>query len=222
MEGADVKAGAEGGFGAVAELADFELPDLVSEGLTGPGDVAIHFVDDIEFGLGGVGEEVVDGLLASPFLVMDAGVDDEANAAPEVIDELTEVVIGVVVEPEFVAEPLGVESPAFDKACEIKVAAELGVIGLFLGEGDLEMMTRNRLMQGEGHHFPFGAHVGSVEVDGEGAGAAAVCGGAAVVSGAGVRGGFGGDGLDGEAGGGKSAEEFGKAGLNLGDEVFVA
>ncbi len=193
MQGADVEAGAVGFFGAGAEVADFELADLVSEGLAGPGDVAVHFGDDVELGLGAAGEEVIDGLLAGPFLVMDAGVEHEADAAPEVIDELAEVIVRVAVETEFVAEGLGVEGPAFDISGEVEVAAELGHAGLLLGERDLKVMARDGLVQGEGHHFPLRSHVRGMQIDGENAGATAVGGGSLIVSGAGVGGGLRGD-----------------------------
>lgn len=222
MEGADVKAGSEGAFGSGSELADFELPDFVGEGLAWPSDVAVHFVDDIEFGFGGVGQEVIDGLLATPFFLMDAGVNHQAEAAPEIIDELAEAVVGIVIQAEFVTEPLGVESPALDKSGEVQVAAELGMALLFLGEGDLKMMTRDGLVQSEGHHFPFGAHVRSVQIDGEGSGATAVGGGTSVVSGAGVRGGLGRDRFHSELAGGKGAKELRKPRLNFFDQVFVA
>lgn len=222
VEGADVKAGAMGGFGAGAEVADFELADLVGEGLAGPGDVAVHFGDDVELGLGAVGEEVIDGLLSGPFLMVDAGVEHEADAAPEVIDELAEVVVRVAVETELVAEGFGVESPAFDISGEVEVAAELGQAGLLLGEGDLKVMARDGFMQGEGHHFPFGSHVGGVQVDSENARTTSVCGGSLIVSGAGVGCGVGGDGGDGDGGLGEGAEEAGEERFDLLDEVFIA
>jgi hypothetical protein len=34
-----------------------------------------------------------------------------------------------------------------------------------LGEGDLEVVTGDRFVEGEGHHFPFEAHVRGVEID---------------------------------------------------------
>jgi len=64
-----------------------------------------------------------------------------------------------------VAEPLGVESPVLEKGAEVEVATEFGVLSVFLGEGDLEVVTGDRFVEGEGHHFPFEAHVRGVEID---------------------------------------------------------
>ncbi len=63
VKGADVETGAELFFGAFSELLDFEFANFVSECLAGPCDVAVDFVDDVEFRLGSVGFHVVDGFL---------------------------------------------------------------------------------------------------------------------------------------------------------------
>lgn len=99
---------------------------------------------------------------------------------------MAEAVVRGFIEIEFVAEPLGIESPALDKGAEVEVATEFGVLSVFLGEGDLEVVTGDRFVEGEGHHFPFGTHVRGVKINGEGTRAAAVGGGAAIVGGAGV------------------------------------
>src|SRR5690606_2637014 len=50
VEGADVEAGAEFAFGALAQGADAELADLVAQRLRGPADVAVHLGLDIRLG----------------------------------------------------------------------------------------------------------------------------------------------------------------------------
>lgn len=64
VEGFDVEFGAELCLGFVAEFGDFELSHFVGECLSGPGDVAVDFVGDVEFAFGGVVEHEVDGLFA--------------------------------------------------------------------------------------------------------------------------------------------------------------
>ena len=71
-----------------------------------------------------MGVEVVDHLLAGPVLGVDAGVDDQADGAQDVGFETAEVGVGVLVEADVLAEPLGVEPPAFGVCGVVEVLAE--------------------------------------------------------------------------------------------------
>ena len=93
--------------GAVAQLADLELAELVAERLGGPGDVAVGL--GLDGGLvdgAGLAEEV-DDLVAAPALGVDAGVDDQADGAEELAREPAVVADGVLVEADLLAELLG-------------------------------------------------------------------------------------------------------------------
>src|SRR5215472_9015977 len=78
---------------ASAKFENFELADLVRQRLAGPCDVAIDFGLDAGLVDGRVIVEEVDHLLAGPVLRVHAGVDDEADGAPDVA--LEPAVVGV-------------------------------------------------------------------------------------------------------------------------------
>lgn len=54
--------------GSAAQLADFQLADLVGQRLAGPRDVTVDFVDDVELRFRGVIGKEFDRLLARPLL----------------------------------------------------------------------------------------------------------------------------------------------------------
>ena len=174
-------------FGARAQLQELQLADLVGERLARVGDVAVDLVDDVGLGLGRVRHEVVDGLLARPVHVVDAGVDDEAHGAPQVVGELPEARVRILVEAEVVAEPLGVERPAFDVGREAAGAPEHRQVGLLLRERDLQVMARHRLVHRQHLHLVLRPHLGAVEVHVVVAGARTVERRALVVGGRRVR-----------------------------------
>ena len=64
MKRADVESCAELCFGLAAQLADLQLAELVSQRLTRPHDVAVHFDGDVLIGLAGMVAEIRDGLRA--------------------------------------------------------------------------------------------------------------------------------------------------------------
>ena len=60
------------------------------------------------------------------------------------------VVVGVLVEPDFLAQPLGVESPSFGVSGVVGVLAKLGNAGQLLGDGYLQMMPRQSFVISNG------------------------------------------------------------------------
>ena len=90
MECAHVELVAELCLGAGANRQDLQLTDLVCQCLAGVTDVAINFIDDVVFGLGGIVLEEIDRLLARPALVMHARVDDEAYGTPHFVGQRAE------------------------------------------------------------------------------------------------------------------------------------
>jgi hypothetical protein len=65
-------------------LQNLQLADLVGQSLAGPRDVAVHLGLDAGLVDGRVVVEEIDHLLAGPVLGVDAGIDDQANGAPDV------------------------------------------------------------------------------------------------------------------------------------------
>jgi len=140
VELAQVELRSEPGRRPRAQLLDAQLADLVGERLPGPGDVAIDLVDDVVLALRGVRLEELDRLLARPALVVQAGVDDEPHGAPHLVGELAELVVGILVEPHFLAEALAVQRPALDERRRLEAAAEPRLVAEFLRERDLQVV----------------------------------------------------------------------------------
>src|SRR5208282_4462508 len=106
VEGADVELRAQRFLCAIAEVENLQLSDLVSECLAGPRDVAIHFGLHAGFVHIGVVVEVLDHLLAGPGLAVDAGVDYQADGAPDVGFKSAVIGVGVLVKADVFAQPL--------------------------------------------------------------------------------------------------------------------
>src|ERR1700739_1527585 len=60
------------------------------------------------------------------------------------------ITVGILIKTEFLAEPFGVESPAFGVGGVILVLAKRRKFGQFLGDGDLHVMSRNAFVVGGG------------------------------------------------------------------------
>src|SRR5215218_8704235 len=75
VEGAQVKAAAQAPGGPLPQPRQLHAADHVGQGLAGPGDVAVDLVLDVGAGEGGVGQQVVDRLVAAPAEGVQAGVD---------------------------------------------------------------------------------------------------------------------------------------------------
>ena len=165
------------------ELADLQLAHLVGQRLPGMDDVPVHLVGDVQLLPGRVLQEVLDGPRAAPALHVHPGVDHQADRAPHLVGQLPGLVRRVVHQPQLVGQPLGVEAPALAEGHVVAVAAEGGQVLLLGGERHLEVVARDRLVQGERHHLPRGPRLGLVGVDPVGPGARAVVGGRVVEAG---------------------------------------
>ena len=115
--------------------------------------------------MAGVVVEVIDHLLAGPVLGVDAGVDDEADGAPDVVFEAAVVGVGVLIEADVFAEALGVKGPAFGVGRVVLVLAEFGNVCQLLGDGDLQVMAGNSFVIGDGFDVVEVAVSGVVGVD---------------------------------------------------------
>ena len=111
-------------FGHAPQRADLQLAHLVGRGLAGPGDVAVHLGRDVVQRQGRVVGHELDGLLPGPAQVVHAGVDDQPAGPPHLVAQPAEVAVGVLVEADLEAEPLGVQAPAFDERRGVREAAK--------------------------------------------------------------------------------------------------
>ena len=107
VKGANVELVSESFPGAIAQLQNLQLANLVGQRLAGPCNVTVHL------GLNGglvnirVGAEVFDHLVAGPALGMHAGVDDEADGAPHFVLQPAVIGVGVLVQADILAQMLG-------------------------------------------------------------------------------------------------------------------
>src|ERR1700740_1892525 len=113
MKAALVELGAEPVFGLGAKAQDRQLAELVSKGLSGPGDLTIDLCFDLMLSKGGVIGKIIDRLLARPAILMDSRIDHETGSAPHVVAELAELLRRRPVDAELVTEPFTVKPPSF-------------------------------------------------------------------------------------------------------------
>src|SRR3989304_1250896 len=88
---------------------------------------------------------------------MEAGVDPQSTGSPRVEGEHAEAGEIVRVETHLVGKPLGVEAPTLHVGGDYGVLLELGHSFELLSDRNLEVMTRDALVEGEG----FGLVTGS-------------------------------------------------------------
>ena len=98
---------------------------------------------------------------------MQAGVHDQPDGPVHVTEEHAEILVGIGVKTEFLAQTLRVERPALDVGIVGVVAAELGQGGALHGQRNLEVMPGNRLVEEKIFHAgrPEFGHVGNRDVE---------------------------------------------------------
>ena len=170
METAEVEIGSEAFLLFGAEGADVDFTELVGQGLSGPEDVAVHFGVDVVHGQRRVLGHVGDRLFLAPSVPMDAGVHHQAERAPHLVTQTSEIAVGIGIEADFQSQPLRIQCPAFGVGGEGHAPAE-GMQLELLGEGDLKMMSGHGLVEAEGFDFIQGSRGQVVGVHGVIAGA---------------------------------------------------
>ena len=73
--------------------------------------------------------EEIDHLLARPLLVVEAGIHHQPDGAQHLVLQMAVVAVGVLVEADLLAEPLGVERPALDEGGVARLLAERRQLG---------------------------------------------------------------------------------------------
>src|SRR5919106_5057095 len=188
VEAAQVEADPEAGLGEAPEPDQLQAPDHVSQGLAGHGDVAVDLVLDVAAGQGGVGQQVPDGLVAAPAELVQPGVDDQPAGPPGVERQHAEAFQVARVEAELVGQPLGVQGPALAEGGDVAEAPEPGQLLQLLGQGELEVVAGDALVEGQGLVLVAGAGLGGRGVEPVDPGGAAVGGRRLVVAEHGVPG----------------------------------
>src|SRR5580658_4472918 len=118
-----------------AQLPYFQLPQLVSQRLTWPDDIAINLDGDVLIRLPGIVFEELYGLIARPPHRMHPGIDHQANGAPHLVGELAELRIRILQQPNFFPEALGIQRPAFNERRIADMLAELRHVLHLLPQG---------------------------------------------------------------------------------------
>src|SRR5271156_6080344 len=90
--------------------------------------------------------EVVDHLLPGPVLRMDAGIDHQADRAPDVAFQAAVIAVRILVEADILAQLFGVETPPFGISRVPEVFTKLRNAGKFLGNGNLQMVPWQSLV----------------------------------------------------------------------------
>src|SRR5690606_38855252 len=175
VEAPDVEGLAEPAPGVVPQAQDLPLADLVGERLAGHADVAVDLDDDLVPVDRRVGGHEVDGLLAGPAQRVEPGVDHQPAGPPGVAGQHAEAVEVGLVQAHLVGQPLGVERPALDEGgVAPRQPPEGGQVGALGGDGELQVVPGDRLVEGDRRRLGPPPGRGVVEVDVVLAGAAAV------------------------------------------------
>src|SRR5437764_6513149 len=111
MEGAEIEGRTGSLPGLLPDFSDLQLADLVRQGLTWPGDVAVDLILDLVAWKRSVLLHVIDGLGAGPALLMYPSVDHQPGAPQGIVVELTEDGVSVGVEADFTGQGFTVEGP---------------------------------------------------------------------------------------------------------------
>jgi hypothetical protein len=92
-------------------LAGLELTDLVSQGLAGPGDVAVDLVLDLITGQCGVLRYVGERLIVCPLFVVQARVNNQPSTSQRVVVEPAKRSVRIGMKPDLAGQPLAVQGP---------------------------------------------------------------------------------------------------------------
>ncbi len=165
MEVANVECIPQCRLGLLPQVPYREFADLVCEGLTRPGDVAVDLRADFVHRQRGVRCEVVYGLFSRPALGVNPGIDDQPTGAPHLVGEAAEVIIRRVVHAHFDAEFLGVEAPSLSESVRIELLAELRCILDLVGERPLQVMAGNAFVQRQRDELVKGTGLERIGID---------------------------------------------------------
>ena len=165
MEGAIVVPAAEFRLGALAQLEDLELAQLVGQRLRRDCDVAVGLRLHIRLGFRRMLVEKRHHLLAGPMFVVRSGIHHQTNRAQHLIGKPPVVRIGILIKADILAELFGVQRPALDVRCVAGLLAEGRKTGQRLRNGDLHVVPRNALVVRGGLHVDQRAVLEIVGVD---------------------------------------------------------
>ena len=133
---------------ADAEPLDLEASGHVGERLRRVGDVPIHLGRHVYRCHRRVLQHVVDRLLARPPERMESGVDHESRRPPHVGREHAHPLELRRVQAHLVGQPFRVQAPALGVGVEEGQAADGREVGKLERQGELEVMARNGLVEG--------------------------------------------------------------------------
>ena len=128
------------------QLQNFDLSQLVPEGLGGPRNIAIHFSllpGAVVF------RKILHGLLARPALPVQTGVHNQTHSTEHLALQPAQFARGAFVEADLFAELLRIERPAFFTRAEKDRSAER-MRWQLLRNGELHMMAGNALVISSG------------------------------------------------------------------------
>ena len=149
----------------LAQLKYFELTDLVTERLCRPRHIAIGLALHLSLVDGGVVVEEVDNLLASPVLVVEAGVDDEPYGAQHVVLQVAVIAVRILVKSDLFPQPFRIERSALSIGGVILILAERRELRQFLSDRNLQVVAGNTFVISSGFKAESGAFLKVTGVD---------------------------------------------------------
>ena len=147
MEVLDVKLVTQALLRAIAQFTDLELTNLVCQCLTWNGHETLGFRYSTRFFDRRIRVHEVEHVLSRPFLCMQAGINNQANSAPELSVQCTKVLIRIGIDADFLAERFGIETPAFGECRVAAKAPEAWQVRIFNLQRALEMVPGYCLVQ---------------------------------------------------------------------------
>jgi hypothetical protein len=154
VEVTDVIGSSEPGSGLVAQPQDLALPDEVTQGLAGQGDVAVYLGIDEGLGHGRVREREPPGPRPAPAACVQAGIDDQPDGAPGGTAEHAEPLDVVGVQAELVGQPLSVQAPSLAVRHDVERRHQQGQVWQELQAGELRVVSGHSFVECRGLERP--------------------------------------------------------------------
>ena len=147
------------------QLKNFQHADFVGQRLTGHDEIALDLSDHLQLRHAGIGEHVVDGLLARPAFGVYAGIDHQTHRAEDFCLKSAQIIQRIFFIARFPCQPFRIKRPTlgisgkWNHASKNRQAFELPC------NRDLQVMARHRFVIGQCAHREFGDFIDLSQAD---------------------------------------------------------
>src|SRR5271165_1989565 len=146
VELADIELAAELFLRPRLQFQYLQLTHFVRERLGRPRDISIGFGLNARLVNRRMVMEILHNLLTRPVLVVQSGIDDQPNRAQHLIFQAPKIAVRILIEPDFLPEPLGIQRPTLTVGAIPAMLPECRQILDLLRDGALQMVARNALV----------------------------------------------------------------------------